>query len=60
VESFEEFVHASEDVGEPVLTGMNGMSHLKSLGVTMAPRTEIKEDPHGKENTDANKKDFCG
>ena len=59
MESSEELVHTSEDVDEPVLTGMNGMSHLRSLGVTIAPRTEIKGDSHGEENTDANENDFC-
>lgn len=60
MESFEELVHASEDVDEPVLTSMNGMSHLKSLGITMAPRTGIKEGPHGEEDTDAHENNFCG
>jgi hypothetical protein len=56
----EEIVHASEDVDKPVLVGMNGMSRLKDLGVTMVQRTEIQKDSHGEEDTDANEDDFCG
>jgi hypothetical protein len=59
VKSSKEIVHAFEDVDKPVLTGMNCMSRLKDLGVTMAPCTEIKEDPHRKEDIDSNENNFC-
>ena len=59
MKSSKELVHAFEDVDKLVLTRMNCMSRLKDLGVTMAPCTEIKGDPHRKEDIDANENNFC-